>query len=270
MGGIAAATAGAGLTYAGASKQADAAQSAAQLQATEQKNALDFQKQEWNTQQANEAPFLHAGQSAVTNLSSLMAPGGQLSQGWTGQFQAPTADQAAATPGYQFQLQQGQQALERSAAARGGVLSGGTAKALDQYGQGLASTNYQQAYNNALTQYQQSYNQFQQNQSNLFNRNASLAGLGQTTAGQLGAQGQQAAGNVGNLSLTGGQQIGQDWQNAAYQTASGYNAIGSGINSGINNLGNALTLASLLPKTSSGNTPQTGIGPGITGDEPIG
>lgn len=221
----------------GGQSQAGAAETAAQLQAQEAANSLAFQKQEFNTQQANEAPFLQAGQGAVGQLSSLMQPGGSLSQPWTGQFQAPTAQQAAQMPGYQFQLQQGEQALQNSAAGQGALNTGATGAALEQYGQGLASTDYQQAYNNALTQYQTAYNTFQNNQANQYNRLAGLAGIGQTTAGQLGQQGQQAAQNIGNINLTAGAQQGQDIQGAAYQSASGYNNAANAVNSAIGNIG---------------------------------
>ncbi len=236
-----AATIGSGvLNYEGQKGETQASESAAQLQADEAANSLAFQKQEWQQQQANESPFLKAGQSAVGDLSSLLAPGGALSQPWTGKFTAPTAAQAAATPGYQFTLQQGQNAIQNSAAAQGNLLSGGTEAALDQYSQGLASTNYQQAFNNALTQYGTAYNTFQNNQANQFNRLASVAGLGQVTAGQLGSEGQQAASNTANINLTSGAQIGQDYLNAASARASGYNAIG-------NAAGNLSSYANLLP-----------------------
>jgi hypothetical protein len=52
-----------------------------------------------------------------------------------------------ADPGFQFRLQQGTEALENSAAARGGLLSGDTGKALQGYAQGLASDETQNAYN---------------------------------------------------------------------------------------------------------------------------
>lgn len=266
-GGIIAGTALAGsvtsgvLGYEGEQGVANASENAAQLQAQEAQNALNFQEQEFNTQQSNEAPFLKAGQGAIGDLSQLLAPGGALSRPWTGTFQAPTAAQAAATPGYQFTLQQGQNAIQNSAAAQGNLLSGGTEAALDQYSQGLASTNYQQAFNNALTQYGTAYNTFENNQANQFNRLASVAGLGQTSAGQLGQEGQQAASNVGNIDLTTGAQQGQDAVNAASAMASGYNAIGNAANSGLNSLGNYATLASLAGLTSNG-----GYGSGLTGD----
>jgi hypothetical protein len=234
----------------GGQSQAGAAENAQQLQAQEAQNALNQQGSEWNQTQANEAPFLQAGQGAVGQLSSDLQPGGSLSQPWSGTFQAPTAAQAAAQPGYQFQLQQGTQALQNSAAGQGALNTGATGAALEQYGQGLASTDYQQAYNNALTQYQTSYNTFQQNQANQYNRLASLAGLGQTTAGQLGQQGQQASQNTGNIDLTTGAQQGSDIQNAAYQSASGYNNAANALTSGIGNISQLAMLQQYLGNQS--------------------
>ena len=205
--------------------------------------------------------------SNFSSLSSLVNPSlgatGSLMQPWTGEFQAPTAEQAAQTPGYQFQLQQGEQALENSAASRGNLLSGNTGAALEQYGQGLASTNYQQTYNNTLQQYQQSYNQFQQNQSNQYNRLASLAGLGQVSAGQLTSAGGNAANNSANTLLASGQQIGQNINNAAAATASGYvgsaNAYGGALGNIGNNVSGLLGLSSLLNNQNAANaaTPTT-------------
>jgi hypothetical protein len=270
LGAAAAGTATSGiLGYEGQKGVANASESAAQLQAQEAQNALTFQEQEFNTQEANQAPFLKAGQTAVGDLSSLLAPGGALSQGWTGQFTAPTAAQAAATPGYQFTLQQGQNAIQNSAAAQGNLLSGGTEAALDQYSQGLASTNYQQAFNNALTQYGTAYNTFENNQANQFNRLASVAGLGQVTAGQLGQEGAQAANTTANIDLTTGAQQGQDAVNAASAMASGYNAIGNAANSGLNSLGSYATLASIAGLGGNyGNNPYEDV-PGINPQDAV-
>jgi hypothetical protein len=264
LGATAAGTAASGiLGYEGQKGVTNASESAAQLQAQESQNALNFQEQEFNTTQANQKPFLQAGQTAVGDLSSLLAPGGSLSQPWTGTFTPPTAAQAEATPGFQSTLQVGQNAIQNSAAAQGNLLSGGTEAALDQYSQGLASTNYQQAFNNALTQYGTAYNTFENNQANQFNRLASVAGLGQTTATNLGQEGQQAASNVGNIDLTTGAQQGQDALNAASATASGYNAIGNATSSGLTSLGNYAQLASLenllAPATNFGGIQQTPV-----------
>lgn len=174
----------------------------------------------WNTQQQNEQPYINQGRVAVDSLGNMLQPGGELSQGYGQQFQAPTAEQAAQTPGYQFALQQGQQALERSAAAKGNLLTGGTAKALDQYSQGMASQNYQNAYNNALQGFNTNYGIWNNDRNNLFSRYASLSGLGQNSAAGLNAN----AGNMANMYnsnlLTTGGQIGSAYQNEAQGIAS--------------------------------------------------
>lgn len=220
---------------------------AADLQKQEADQALAFQKEQWAKQQQNLEPYLAAGTGAINTLSQLTAtPGQGLLTPWTGTFTAPTAEQAMQTPGYQFQLQQGQQALENSAAARGGLLTGGTAKGIEQYAQGLASTNYQQAYQSALTEYQTAYNTFQGNQTNLYNRLAGVAGSGQTAATTLGQEGQAAASNVGNISLTAGAQQGQALMNAGTATASGYAGIANALQGGISGVQGSLTLQQLL------------------------
>ena len=228
---------GAALAAHGAGQQADAANQAAQLQHQDAQAALAFQKQEYADQQKNMAPWLQAGQGAITSLSDMVKNGGF--PDWNQTFQAPTAATEQNDPGYQFRLQQGQKALERSAASRGNLLTGGTAMAEQRYGQDYASNEYSNVYNRALGQYQMGYNQFEQNQANKFNRYASLAGVGQTAAGQLSQAGQSAAGNVSNILLGSGAQIGSDLQNAAAARASGYNAFGNalgGIGSNVSQL----------------------------------
>jgi hypothetical protein len=243
--GLASAGIGAGASLSAAGTQASAAEQAQALQAQEAQNALNFQGQEFGTQQQNIAPFLQAGQGAVKSLSSLIPQLTAAEQAYP-VFQAPTAAEAAATPGYQFTLGQGTQALQNSAAARGGLLSGNTGEALQQYGQGLASTTYGDVYNRALQQYQQAYGQFQNLQANQYNRLASLAGVGQVAAGQAGTAGQAAASNVGNISLTTGAQQGQSLQNAGAANASGYVGAANAASGGIGNIGQYLTLQQLL------------------------
>lgn len=245
-GGLASAGIGAAASTSAANTQANAATTAAQLQYQAQQNALNQQMQMFGVQQANQAPFLQAGQAAVGTLAKdVMQPGGPF-QPWTGQFTAPTAAQAAQTPGYQFALQQGLGALQANAAARGTLLTGGTGQALEQYAQGLASNTYQQTYNNALTQYQTAYNQFQQNQANLYNRLAGLSGTGQVAANTLGQQAGQMAGLGTQTYLQGAAQQGQSLQNAAAATASGYVGAANAGAGAFSNLGNYLTLYGLM------------------------
>jgi hypothetical protein len=250
--------------------QANAAEHAAQLQYNLGEQGLDFQKQQYQQGQQNMAPWIQAGQGAVSTLAGLQNQGLQGSgplAPWTQQFQAPTAEQARQTPGYQFALGQGQNAVENSAAARGGLVSGNEATALDTYSQGLADTTYNDTYNRALQQYQMGYSQYQQNQSNIFNRYASLAGLGQTSAAQSGQLGQQAANNTGNLLTNIGGQVGQNINNAGAATASGYAGATNAATGGANNLQQYLMLQQLMAGGGAqpGNSPyagQTYQGPG--------
>lgn len=132
-------------------------------------------------------PYLDAGKSATGTLSDMLStPGKGLLENWTNTFQAPTAEQAAQTPGYQFQLKAGQDAIQNSAAAKGGLLSGGTLADLNKYSQGLASENYQNTFSNALSQYQNAYQSFLNNQNNTYNRLAGMSGQGLNAASTAG------------------------------------------------------------------------------------
>lgn len=158
---------------------------------------------------ADQTPWRQAGGQAVQQLGSLTGPGGQFEQPFTqADFQSD--------PGYKFRLDQAEQAIQRSAAARGGLVSGGTLRSLDQYTQGLASQDYQGAFD-----------RFQTDRGNRFNMLASLAGLGQTSVAQTGAQGTQVAG-----------QVGQNLIGAGNAAAAGYvgagNAINGAVGSGLN------------------------------------
>lgn len=257
IGAIVSGVAGAGASIAGASAQAGAAKSAAQLQYEEQQSSLAEQRREFGIQQGNEAPFLEAGQASARQLEADLAPGGSLTKQWDQPFVAPTAATEQNDPGYQFRLQQGQQALENSAAARGGVLSTGTAKDLTKFGQDYASNEYSNVYARAVQQYQQAYNIFQQGQANTFNRLSATAGGGQVAAGQLGQEGQAAASNIGNINMTAGAQIGQSYNNAAAATASGYAGAANAFGGGVSNLTGLLTLQQLLQK---GQQPDAGWG----------
>lgn len=242
-----------------ASVQAAAANHAADLQYQSGQNALAFQKQEYNQQQQNIAPWLQAGQSAIGQLSSLMQPGGGLSQQWNQHFQAPTDVTEQNDPGYKFRLSQGLDALNNSAAAKGGLLSGGTAKAINNYAQQDASNEYSNVYNRQLGEYQQNYNQFQQSQANQYNRLAGISGTGQTGAGQLASAGGQAAGNISNIYGNIGAQVGNSYQNAGAATASGYVGGANAYSAGIGGVGYQTgQLAQLLGNSSSYSYPNNG------------
>lgn len=250
-GGVASSLIGASASGKAADAQTQAAQNAQALQAKEAQDALDFNKQQYADTQKNEAPYLGAGQTALGQLSAGTAPGGSLVTPYQS-FTAPTGLTQQNDPGYQARLALGTDALQKSAAARGSVLTGGTAKALDTYAQDYASNEYGNVYNRALSTYGANAGNYYTGQGNTFNRLNAISGAGQATAANLAQQGQAAANTNSNIDLTTGAQQGQDLQNAGAATASGYvgaaNAIDSGISSTTGNLSN-LALLSQLSKS---------------------
>jgi hypothetical protein len=103
---------------------------------------------------------------------------GSLLTPWTQQFQAPDPTQIANDPNYQFQLAQGLKGIQSGAAAKGTLLTGGTLKSLDQFGQGLASSFNNTQYGRALGEYQLQKQNFQENQDRPYTKLSGLATLG--------------------------------------------------------------------------------------------
>jgi hypothetical protein len=174
-----------------------------------------------------------------------------------GEFKAPTMGEAEQDPGYKFALDQGERAVQSSAAANGSLLTGGTLNAENAYAQGLAGTTYNNVYNRALQTYNTNYNTWSNQQANEYNRLASLAGLGQVTAGHLSNVGMNSADAVSQILGRTGAEIGQQMNNAAAATASGYigsaNAWGGALNGLGGNLGQMYLLYSLLNGGMGGN-----------------
>lgn len=181
------------------------------------------------------------------SFGSLMQPYGQT-------FTAPTAQQMEQNdPGYQARMNLGQQAMEQSAAARGNLLTGGTAQAENQLAQDYASNEYNNFYNQALGQYTTNYNAYNQGQANQFNRLAALSGMGQQAAGQLGSLGQDNANAQSQNLLSTGQMVGNDYTNAGNANASGivgsanaYGGMAQGIGNSIGGLMNLSLLQNML------------------------
>ena len=161
-----------------------------------------------------------------------------------------TLEELQATPGYQFQLEQGLQGVNRSAAARGGLLSGANLKAINDYAQGQASTGYQAAWDRA----QQAYaNAFTRNQQKFVNLQNILAGgqqaagaqadYGMTTAARKAGVTADTANTMGSLALA------QNQQQQNNMTGIGnalVKAIGTGNTAGAGQASNATGLMSLL------------------------
>jgi type II secretory pathway pseudopilin PulG len=178
----------AGTAVAGALISSSASKKAAQTQADAANRASDLQYQQYQEDVARQKPFYDVGVNALPELveASKYTPFGM--------------DQYKQDPGYGFRLAEGQKALERSAAARGGLISGGALKAAERYGQDMGSQEYMNAFNRYQTERAARLNPLQ-----------SMTGMGQTTANTLGASGERVAGSMGNA-----------YQSAANARASGY------------------------------------------------
>lgn len=173
---------GAGALIGGA-LSANASQGAANTQANAANQAAANQMGMFNMTNAQQQPWIQAGQNAVSQLYNMAGPGGSMST-------MPTASQIMSqfAPNYQFQLQQGLGQAGNMANATGGLLSGNALQGLNTFAQNFAGNAYQNAFQN-----------YQQGQTNIFNRLASIAGLGQTSAGQSQQAGVNAAQNMGNF-----------------------------------------------------------------------
>ena len=167
-----------------------ASRSAAKTQAGAAAQAADVQRSQFEQTRADQAPYREAGYNALAELQRTAGNVPAAFKFGAGDYQAD--------PGYAFRLSEGQKALERNAAARGGLISGGALKAAQRYGQEMGSQEFGNAYNRALT----SYNTDVARENQLYNRQAGLAGIGQTSTNLVGQAGQNYATNVGNL-MTG-------------------------------------------------------------------
>jgi hypothetical protein len=211
-----------------ANTQADAATQAANTQAASNQYAADLQKQMFEKQIELQEPFRQGGLAGQNRLLELLGLGGKAGAPGYGKYataefggvkgfdpaslmQGFTAKDFQADPGYAFRMSEGMKALERSAAARGGLLSGATLRGTQRYGQDLASQEYQNAFNrfqaNRATQgqeYGNAFSRFQAERANTLNPFQSLAGVAQSSANTVGQQAGAYGANVGNLmSATG-------------------------------------------------------------------
>lgn len=219
---------------------------AAKTQAQAARDMADLEYQQWREGVELQEPWRQGG---LTALNKLIPAATEYAPFGMEQFQQD--------PGYQFRLSEGLKALDRQAAARGGLISGGALKAAQRYGQEAASQEYQNAFNRYGIERERRLNPLQ-----------SLAGVGQTTSQQLAAQGQQMATNVGQAQAA-----------AAQARASGYmggaNALTGSLGQYMNysqnqNLLNLLAQRQGAPITESVGTPPYGYNMGVPGYGNIG
>ena len=221
---------------------------AANTQAQAAQQGIQAQEDALNRQISLNEPFRQAGIASQNRLMTLLginsptAPAGGTPSEFVTNPNSPdfgkyardfsTAD-FQVDPGYAFRLSEGMKALDRTAAARGGLLSGATLKGAEQYNQGLASQEYQNAYNR--------YNTNRANQLNPLMGYATGPGLSSTSADT------SAVGNFGNAAAAG-------YTGGANARASGYvggtNALTSALGTGLNYMQNQ-ALINRLPSSNS-------------------
>ena len=223
---------------------ASTAKSASKTQAAAASEAADVQKQVADQQVAlqremfektreDQAPYRTAGYNA---LAEMQRTAGNV----PGAFKFGAGDYQA-DPGYAFRLAEGQKALDRQAAARGGLISGGALRAAQRYGQEMGSQEFGNAYNRALT----GYNTDVARENQLYNRQAALSGIGQTATNLVGQAGQNYATGAGGALGTYGTNVGNLITGAGAAQAAGQvgaaNALTGGLGTYLNyTQGNAL------------------------------
>jgi hypothetical protein len=195
----------------------------AQQRATDR--ATDEQRRQFNRQIELQEPFRKVGVNALPELvaASKYTPFGM--------------DQFQADPGYAFRLQEGMKALDRSAAARGGLLSGATLRGAQRYGQDLGSQEYTNAFNRYQMERQARLNPLQ-----------SLAGMSQTAANTMSNQAGQFGESMAQNAMTQGNIRASGYMNTA-------NALTGGLNQYLNQQQNQRMMDRFFPQQPSGAAP---------------
>lgn len=174
------------------------------------KTAAKGQREALARQEELQAPFREAGLTSQNRLLDYMGLGKDPNVEGFGKYARDfSMADFQEDPGYQFRLKEGLKDLDRKMAKRGGFLSGNAIRAGQEYAQGMASQEYQNAFN-----------RYQTNRSNQLNPLQSLMGAGQTSTNYLS--------DASRAGITG----------AADARASGYLGVGNALNQGINSMTN--------------------------------
>jgi hypothetical protein len=205
-----------GSAVVGGALSSSAANKASKRQAASADRAADLQQEQFEKQIELQAPFREAGLSAQNKLLDYMG----LSKGAGGKYARDFGMQDfQQDPGYAFRMAEGMKALDRTAAARGGLLSGAALRGATRYGQEMGSQEYQNAFN-----------RYQTNRANQLHPLQSLMGASQTATNAMGQAGQNYATNAGNA-----------YMNAGNARASGYVGSANAWNSALGGATNYLT-----------------------------
>lgn len=203
----------------GSNKAANAAKDASYLQADAANRSREQEMAMFEQNRADMAPWRDEGKKALLRLSDLLGTSGNSGAEGFGSLAKPfTMTDFTEDPGYQFRMQEGAKALERSAASKGKLFSGAQGKALTGYNQNLASEEYGKAYD-----------RFNTNMSNLYSRLSGQAGTGQTAGAQIANLGATTSRSMSDL-ITGG----------ANALGAGQVGAGNAWNTGLQGIGQTL------------------------------
>jgi len=234
-------------SLAGGAMASSAAKKAAKTQEQAARDATAAQERMFQRQTELQEPFRQGGLTAQQEIMQLLGIGGdKTAAGYGSMAKAFGTDQFQQDPGYAFRQAEGMKALERSAAARGNLLSGSTLKGVQRFGQDLASQEYQNAFN-----------RYQVERSARLNPLQSLMGSGQSATNVLtGAAGQMGQNEASNI------------YNAGQARASGYIGSANALNQALGQVG---SLASYLPEQNAmigyySRRPADGTGTGPGGN----
>jgi hypothetical protein len=224
-----------------ANRAADATRDAADQSIAAQERMFDRQVE-------LQEPFRQTGLTAQNRMMALLGIGQDRTAPDFGKYAGDFGmGDFQADPGYGFRLSEGMKALERSAAARGGLLSGATLKGITRFGQDTASGEYMNAFN-----------RYQTNRSNQLNPLQSLMGAGQTSTNALSSAAQQTGAGMGSTYMGMGAGLAGAQMAGGAARASGYTGMANSINSGITN---AMSLGMQYPLYQS----QIGLNAARTG-----
>lgn len=203
---------------------AKAAEKAGNIQADANKYAADLAQKQYEQTRKDQMPWLEAGRDALGYLSDRVGKNTQFDDKWGGRIEDAyqggqltgglDPNNFQTDPSYQFRKQQGMDGLQSSAAAGGSLLSGAALKSLNEYNSNLASQEYGNAWQRDQAEKQnlfgvlsgnrsQDYQLFSNEDTRQYNQLANMAGVGQQTAGSLGAFGAQNAQAQGNAITNG-------------------------------------------------------------------
>lgn len=178
-------------------------------------------------------PWMRGGQESFDTLLAKLKSG-EIGGPYGQTFRAPTAQEAEATPGYQFTLDQGNKAILRGQAASGGAFTGGTMKNLANFNKNLADTTYNDSFLRKLQEFNTNFGVWQGDQNRGFSNLYNVASLGENAAAQTGQFGARATDQASGYNTDAAAAI-------AAGTVGSMNSYVSGMNGLVNNITGAMT-----------------------------